>query len=110
MGGMGIAPHAATMPHSASVLRPRAAFAICAAILSLASAPAEGATSLKLDRALREHAAAPGGTVRVIVRTSPGARGGVKATLRARGGRVRADHPSISAFTAEIGSSDLMTL
>lgn len=65
---------------------------------------------VKLDRALREAVRKGSASERVIIRTKPGFREGLRQVLQAHGDEIENDHPSIDALTAQVHGADLAAL
>ena len=62
----------------------------------------------KLDRALQQaQAQGDQGELRVIIQTTPAARGALHEKLRGRGARIHTDHPAVSAVAATVTAADL---
>jgi serine protease AprX len=77
----------------------------------LAGAGERPASGRKLDRALQQ-ALARGDQprLRVIIRTTPEARGALRDKLRKRQARIHSDHPFVSAVAATVTAADLAVL
>ena len=84
----------------------------CAAALVGAlvlAGPADAARgSGKLDTALERLKS--GSTERVIIRTKPGRRAELKQALQACGPKIKGEHPSIDALTAELSAECIQHL
>src|SRR5438445_8691692 len=88
-----------------------AAFAILVWSHPLAKGAPHPERQDKIDRALAADLTAPGnGHVRVIVKTHADARSRIREALDGHGGRITADHPTISAFSAVIHRRDVDSL
>jgi serine protease AprX len=82
------------------------------AVLLTAAVPAFAAPSPnpKIDRGLQESLRHGGATQRVIISVKPGYRAEIRQSLEKHGDRIRSEHPSVDALTADIHSDDVNEL